>query len=92
MIKINNRLYKIDSISNFMNQLFISMGDSVGGDSVIGGCVRLGLAFDADFVRRLVHKGLERIVESDHEVGMVDRRLSSRENRSERLISVGENV
>jgi len=75
-----------------MNQLFISMGDSVGGDSVIGGCVGLGLAFDADFVGRLVHEGLERVVEGDHEVGMVNWRLSSRNDRRERLISVGEDV
>jgi len=67
------------------------MGDSVGGgDSVIGGGLRV--AFGADFVWRLVHEGLERVVEGDHEVGMMNRRLSSREDGSERLISVCENV
>jgi len=66
-----------------------SMSEAIGGlDAVVG----LGSPFDADFVRRLVHEGLQRIVESDHEVGMMNRRLSAREDRGEGLVSVGKDV
>merc|ERR1719474_638238 len=45
-----------------------------------------------DLVGGLVHESLQRIVEGDHEVGMMDRRLSSREDGGERLVSVSQNI
>merc|ERR1719283_344542 len=66
-----------------------SVSDAIGGlDAVVG----LGGPLDADFVGRLVHERLQGIIESDHEVGMMNRRLSPREDRSEGLVSVRENI
>jgi len=65
------------------------VSDAIGGlDAVVG----LGGPLDADFVGRLVHERLQGIIESDHEVGMMNRRLSPREDRSEGLVSVRENI
>jgi len=66
-----------------------SVSDAIGGLNAVVG---LGGPLDADFVGRLVHERLQGIIESDHEVGMMNRRLSPREDRSEGLVSVRENI
>ena len=62
----------------------LSMRDSVGaiGGHDVGG-VGLGGPFGTDLVRSLVHERLQRIVKSDHEVGMMNGRLGSRDDGRE---------
>lgn len=65
------------------------MGNAIGA---MLNAARFGRPLLADFVGRLVHEGLQGVVKGDHEVGMMNRRLGSGEDGSERLVSVGQNI